>query len=400
MCETMTPILVSGPKIPLEPKAIDQLERTARLGGCRHAVGMPDLHAGPGIPIGACFAFEHVRPALVGSDAGCGVRVVVVKSKKRGDVLERRVREAFAQPLGILQDDGLVVAQKAWRSGPRGLASLTSLPESLRAWAAAQPTMDELPASGPLPDTLSGLGTIGGGNHFAEISRVMSIEDAALAQSLGIDKDSTVVVVHSGSRGVGAQIQRQWGDVKIEGSDAASYLSDLAGAVRFAVTNRLLLAWQLLEALGSARMSKIQGEFDVVHNTVVPFQFKGQSVWLHRKGAAPSMADAPTIVLGSRGTPSFILRGKGDEATLASVAHGAGRRLTRSDAFQRFKQPHAKKALGRTPLGGRVICEESKLLFEEHPEAYKPIEPVIDALEQRSMATRAVALAPIITVKQ
>lgn len=394
------PVVIEDPHIPLDPQAVQQLHRTAALRGCRHAVGMPDLHAGPGIPIGACFAFDRVRPALVGSDAGCGVRVMVVNGKKRGDALERRLRAAFSEPMPELANCEREVATNAWQFGLSGIAAADRLPEDLRTLAAHMTQEDNLPASGPPLESLPGLGTIGGGNHFAEISRVVSIDDPALAERLGITPASTVLVVHSGSRGVGAAVQAQPREDDLPDDAQATYLGNLAGAVRFAVVNRFLLAWRLMTALGAARPNRVLGHFDVVHNSVVPYDLDGQQVWLHRKGAAPAAAGQPTIVLGSRGTLSFIMRGQGHGPTLASVAHGAGRRLTRSDAFRRFKKPHAKQALTKTRLGGRVICNQPKLLYEEHPDAYKPIEPVIAALETQAMATRAVSLAPMMTVKQ
>jgi release factor H-coupled RctB family protein len=93
------------------------------------------------------------------------------------------------------------------------------------------------------------------------------------------------------------------------------------------------------------------------------------------------------------------MRGTGAEAGLRSVAHGAGRRMTRSEAVDKLKHRYRRSEVVRSPLGGRVICDDRQLLFEEHPDAYKPIEPVIAALEAHHQATRVAALTPIITVK-
>ena len=94
--ETLSPntTLMSGPDVWIEGEALEQLSRIASLPGCSQAVGLPDIHPGPGIPIGAAFAFDGVvRPGLVGADAGCGVRLTALpKLKARGDQLERRIR--------------------------------------------------------------------------------------------------------------------------------------------------------------------------------------------------------------------------------------------------------------------------------------------------------------------
>ena len=396
-------ITISGPSVVVEPEAIDQLERIARLPGARHAVGMPDLHAGPGIPIGACFAFDRIRPALVGSDAGCGARLTLCRSKYAGDALERRVAKAFDSASGLMAKLPNAVqtriARIAWHEGVAGLSAVTELPEALRELAALEPE-PALQASGDPPSELCGLGTIGGGNHFAEFSRIASIDDPDFAASLGITSKLHAVLVHSGSRGVGAVIANKWGDVELSGSLAQQYMGDLAGAVRYAIANRFLLSWRMLRAAGTARAGRIAGCFDLVHNTVVATHFEGEAVWLHRKGCAPAELNQATVVLGSRGTPSFIMRGLGQATTLFSVAHGAGRKLSRSDARARFKKPGARRALARTALGGRVLCDDPKLLFEEHPDAYKPIEAVVQALEKESMATRVASLNPLITVKK
>jgi release factor H-coupled RctB family protein len=82
------------------------------------------------------------------------------------------------------------------------------------------------------------------------------------------------------------------------------------------------------------------------------------------------------------------------------VAHGAGRRLKRSDAIARFKDRHRRAELTRTALGGRVVCDDPELLYAEHPDAYKDVDPVIDALEAAGAARRVATLSPVITVKR
>jgi release factor H-coupled RctB family protein len=404
--------VVAGEDVWLEAEAVDQLGRVAALPGCVRAVGMPDLHPGPGIPIGAAFAFDGVvRPHLVGGDAGCGARLWVLgRCKLGGDALERRVRAVLDRP--ALEDaDPAALFDAVWREGARGLAGVAGVPDTLAALAAGdEPDAGDavdVPAELDRAALGRALGTIGSGNHFAEVSRVERVVDAGAASRLGLDGRSVCVLVHSGSRGLGRDLAARWGEAAlVAGSaDAARYLGELAGALRFARANRLIIGWRLLTALGAASPGRLSGSIDVTHNTVVhePIDAGGAGVagaWVHRKGCAPAHLDQPTLILGSRGTPSWIALGTGQRDTLCSVAHGAGRRMTRAEAQAKLRHRYRRKELGRTAAGGRVICDRTELLYEEHPDAYKPIEPVMASLEAAGLARRVAALVPLLTVKQ
>lgn len=396
--------VLSGPDLWLESAAVDQLARVASLPACRCAVGLPDLHPGRGIPIGAAFAFEgEIRPRLVGGDAGCGVRLVAVKKlKHKGDALLRRVADVMAEaPLARCDPQALLGA--VWRAGPAGLAEVAGVPESLAALAADEapddaPTGPDGPVDTPwAPRFAEQLGTIGGGNHFAELSRVEQVVDKAAARQLGLTPGGWAVVAHSGSRGLGGHIADLYDDTPLTDDAArATYLALLQGACNYARANRLVLVWRILDAVGVARKSKLGGQFDLVHNTVRRLD---DGLWLHRKGAAPADAGQPTIVLGSRGTPTWVMEGCGRADTLCSVAHGAGRKMGRSEAVAKMRARHDRRSLTRTAAGGHVFCDDAQLLFAEHPDAYKPIEPVIAALEAAEAARRVAALVPFANFK-
>jgi len=391
--------VIANASVWMESEAIDQLHRVAALPFCVRAVGMPDLHPGRGVPIGAAFVFSgRVLPDLVGGDAGCGVLVLAGhKEGPRGDALERRVLAAWDDPvLPDVDPEELLLA--AWQGGPRALSWLREVPEAL-AELARQFADDEAP-SGAFPLERAHalqLGTIGGGNHFAEISRVDRIADRARARALGLFRDAQVVLVHTGSRALGAALHARYAGATLEGGAIEAYLADLRGAVRYARTNRLLAAWRMARAAGLGTASRIARMFDIVHNAVEP---RADGAFLHRKGAAPAERDQPTVVLGSRGTPSWVVQGLGNDACLCSVAHGAGRRMARSDAHAKLKERYTRASLARTGLGGRVICDDASLMYEEHPDAYKPIEPVVESLEQAASAARVASLVPLITVKK
>lgn len=391
--------ILADARVWMETDAVAQLARVANQPACTRAVGMPDLHPGRGIPIGAAFLFEgRVMPDLVGGDAGCGVLVVASrKAGPRGDSLERRARAAWDEPLLESVDPAALLAA-AWGEGPRALAELPGVPGRLAELAM---TYEPDPGpSGPLPSSArfaSQLGTVGGGNHFAEISRVDQVADKTRARSLGLRRDAQVVLVHSGSRGLGVAIAQRYVGRRLEGAAIERYLADLRGAIRFSRTNRLLVAWRLLQAAGISGASRVAMAFDIVHNAV---ERRGPTAFLHRKGAAPAEEGQPTVVLGSRGAPSWLMHGLGNEACLCSVAHGAGRRLSRADAYDKMRARYTRASLQRTALGARVFCNETRLMYEEHPDVYKPIEPVVESLETAGAAARVASLCPLLTVKR
>lgn len=390
--------LVSTPAVWMEGRAIEQFARVANEPHCVRAVGMPDLHPGRGIPIGAVFAFEGVlKPSLIGGDAGCGARLTVVaKVKVKGDALERRIRDWTDGP-ALPDCDPLKLLAAVWRGGPRALAEVDGVPDSLAQLAALEPS--EAGVEGALPDDpVWGrmLGTAGGGNHFLELSRVTKTMHPDGARALGIRVGSFCVLAHSGSRGLGGALARKWGGTVLEQPEQQQrYLADLLGARRYARANRLVLSWRLLSALGAARASRITGNLDVVHNDVELRSIDGVPTWLHRKGAAPAARGEMTVVLGSRGAPSWVMRGLGQSSCLSSVAHGAGRKMGRSEAVEKLKHRYRRKTLQQN-----VICDDQQLLFAEHPDAYKPIGPVIDALVQAGAAEPVASLQPLFTIKR
>ncbi|MEX1366056.1 MAG: RtcB family protein [Nannocystaceae bacterium] len=400
--------VVEGPGVHIEDEARSQLRRVAGLAGCVRAVGMPDLHPGPGIPIGMVTAStSHVHPTLVGSDAGCGVTAAVALRVVPVGKRLRRIDAATAQPAGF-DVDPLAALEAAWHGGPAGLAELAECPEDFRGWVQGCAWGHVHGPSGPLPEVLrearfgEDLGTIGGGNHFVELARVDRVEqDGALA---GLRRGAFVVLAHSGSRGLGYALIQRWHERSLhEPDEIARYLGELAGCCRFAQANRALLVWSVLQAVGSGRADRIGGTLDLVHNDVTRDtapEPDSQATWLHRKGAAPARDGELTITLGSRGAPSWILRGHGDQAHLCSVAHGAGRQIPRTEAKGRLAHRYRRAQLDRSRSGGQVLCERKDLLWEEHPDVYKPIEPVVAALEAAGIATRVASLVPEVTVKR
>lgn len=344
--------------------AVQQLEKTALLPGMRLAVGLPDLHPGKGSPIGAAFVADGwIYPTLVGNDIGCGIGLC------RTDLGAKGIkREAWADRLRNL--DGAWDGDVGEFLGSRGIQA-TGHDQSL--------------------------GTIGSGNHFAELQAIESIANREECGKLGITEDAVYLCVHSGSRGFGEAILREHvakfaaGGLAAESNDATQYLAQYDHAKRWASSNRELIAARMLDRLRARGDSVI----DICHNWVERI---GEG-WVHRKGAAPSTQGA-VVVPGSRGALSYVVLPKElGERSGFSLAHGAGRRWSRSESRGRLEKRFSAKDLTRTELGSHVICEDKALLYEEAPQAYKNITIVIDDLVKAGLAEVIAILKPLVTYK-
>ena len=394
----------------MESEAVEQLARTAGKPGCVRAVGMPDLHPGRGIPIGAVFLFDgRVFPELVGGDAGCGVLLIAGrKDGPRGDALERRVLAALDEPMLPDVDPAALVAC-AWERGPRGLAALSGVPEALGELALRAPDDAHERASGALPDGTrhaEQLGTVGGGNHFAEISRVDQLADKARAKALAVHADAQVVMVHSGSRGLGPAIRdhheaaatRLRGGLRglaADGPGAAAYLHDMRWALDYAELSRTRLLERACEVLADCLGIRPGGEAGISchHNFVRREQHGGQWLWVHRKGAISAAEGEPGVIPGSMGTSSYHVLGRGHPASLCSSSHGAGRCMPRGEARRRIAAQELLAQLRGVWFDHRAAEE----LRDEAPAAYKDIGAVMRA--QRELTRVVRRLRPVLSFK-
>jgi release factor H-coupled RctB family protein len=245
------------------------------------------------------------------------------------------------------------------------------------------------------------LGTLGGGNHFVELQTVEEVIDAREFKKLGLGKQQLVVLVHSGSRGLGDTVLRdhvaehQASSSDAESFAATAYLQSHELAVRWAKVNRKLLGERFAQALG-AEASLL---WDGCHNSITPRELEGETVWVHRKGAV--VAEEETVVIpGSRGSFSYLVKPLGDgESRAWSLAHGAGRKWARSEARLRMRERFGKEQLVQTSLGSRVICGERDLLYEEAPAAYKNIDAVIQDLADAGLVSVVATFRPLLTYK-
>lgn len=360
----------------IDATSITQLETTAHtLPGIIHAVAQPDLHPGTKFPIGAVFVSEGwIHPPLIGGDIGCGMawyKTRLSRSNVEGDK-GRKIAEKLRNLEGAwrTQHD-----RESWlRKNYDGKEQICS---AGKVWDAA-------------------LGTIGAGNHFAEIQIVeeatSTVGESQNARSQHfLYEGEVVLLIHSGSRGYGGDILKRYtaaGQDSIREDDpiAAQYLEEHDRACAWASLNRDLIAlrflaclepgdesWelginnddpeyttlteQILTAKDCVQARKV---VDIYHNNVEPSGWppepptldlfssdsqKGvKKVFIHRKGAAPTHSPSTHLPLsilplpGSRATPTLILHPIFPPHTAwglnnaLSLAHGAGRAMSRAKA--------------------------------------------------------------------
>lgn len=378
--------IIASPRLWLEDAAIQQLNTTAALPGMQRVVGLPDLHPGRGYPVGAAFfSTGRLYPALVGNDIGCGMalwQTDLAASKVRLDKLDKRLGN-LDHPLGHDEWDALETSEP----------SLAGAVEQLSR---------QLVDAGLDVAHLRALGTIGGGNHFAELQAIDMVHDAPRVAQQGLAPACLQLLVHSGSRGLGQAVLRAHVDAfshagLVENTQAAhAYLKQHDAAVRFAELNRHVIAARVLQRLRCAGTQV----GDVNHNTVVPSCIDGINGWLHRKGATPG--DVGVVMLpGSRDAHSYLLEPliAAGASSLHSLAHGAGRKWQRTDCKGRLLKLATPEQLSRTSLGGRVICNDRALIYEEAPQAYKQVESVLDCLLGAGLVRVLARSKPVLSYK-
>ena len=404
---------VIGDPLSTEDNALVQLRNAAELSGVVAAIGMPDLHAGKGIPIGAVVITTEncAYPQLVDNDIGCGMSFVET-TLVRGKLTHNKL-SSLAKGIDSID-------------GPYGSTELVQ-EMCLQSTQWGPHELDPLP---PLDDYhYANLGTIGGGNHFAELMEFDTIHDAETIQDHGIDTNKVHLLVHSGSRSLGSYYLRQFCDAAAHEEDRPkhghygvstqshlfqTYLENHNTALNFAARNRKLIAERILRQLTPASNDELECKIDIFHNFLerveydsietmeamakdgtfprtisssqdAPKEKQQVAGWIHRKGATP-MTKSPLLVIpGSRGTHSYLVQVNSDAAHASgySLAHGAGRCMPRSKALKLHKDryPDTQQLL-QTDFGGVVICDKQELVYEEAPGSYKDIDTVIRSLSE------------------
>src|SRR5881296_3502412 len=424
--------------------SLEQLANGATLPGIvRAALAMPDIHQGYGLPVGGVVATDAahgvISPGAIGFDINCGVRLVK-SSVDAVDIaarMERLVDALYAAiPTGV---------------GSRGALTLDArtLDEVMArgaAWAVERGygvpgDLERIESGGRLDGADPGkvsdrarergrrqLGTLGSGNHFLEVQVVDEIDDAHTAEALGIRAGQAMVMIHTGSRGLGHQVctdyleltgkalrrygisvpDRQLACAPVDSDEARAYLGAMRAAANFAFANRQVLAhWtrQVFErSLPIApRQLGMRVVYDVAHNIAKEEEHDvdgtRRRLIVHRKGATRAFPGQPVIVPGDMGRYSFVLVGTETamRETFGSTCHGAGRLMSRTAAVKTAKGRRIVDELAQRGVVARAAGFQS--LAEEMPEAYKDVREVVDVVHRFGISTRVARLKPIGVIK-
>jgi tRNA-splicing ligase RtcB (3'-phosphate/5'-hydroxy nucleic acid ligase) len=285
------------------------------------------------------------------------------------------------------------------------------------------------------------LGTLGSGNHFAEVQRVAEVYDERAARAFGLVRGQVTVMIHSGSRGLGHQVctdhlkgmlaaaerhgvdlpDRQLACAPLASPEGKRYLAAMAAAANFAFANRQVMTHFVRESFAKATATPVERlgievVYDVCHNIakMETFEVDGrrQRACVHRKGATraypPGHAEVPhayrevgqpVLIPGDMGRYSYVLAGtqKAYEETFGSSCHGAGRLLSRGEAKRRARGRRIVEELAAK--GVVVMAAGMATVAEEMPEAYKDVADVVEVVVAAGIATKVARLEPMGVIK-
>ncbi len=349
----------------IDDQTIRQAEKTARLPiVAGHVALMPDAHVGIGATVGSVIPTKDaVIPSAVGVDIGCGMIAAEL------DVTEDQ-----------LPDDLRPLLSRVERAIPAGVGKGHNKAAAVAdRWLAAHKPATELSMK-QAATALDQFGSLGSGNHFFELC---------------IDERKCVwVVLHSGSRGIGNQLaQMHIGrarrlaktlQLRLEDPDLAwfaegtpefqAYIADMLWAQDYALANReQMMDNAMKEVFAFLGFGHETGRINCHHNFTQREVHNGQELWITRKGAIKAGADDLGVIPGSMGTRSYIVKGRGNEASWTSCSHGAGRRHSRTKAKQLF----TTRDLADQMAGKVWLSQRADKLVDEIPAAYKDIDQVM-----------------------
>jgi len=372
----------------IEDGAMGQARNLANLPFVyKHIAVMPDAHFGYGMPIGGVIATEDVIiPNAVGVDIGCGMcalktSLTDISTNKLKTILSG-IRKYI--PLGFKHHKQ---KQNKSRMPKAGLGFQLS---------------DFSIVSKEYTNALTQLGTLGGGNHFIEIQK---------------GSDGYIwIMVHSGSRNLGFKVANyynrlaidlnsRWGSsipqkwqlafLPLSSEAGRTYQAEMQFCIDFALANRKLMMERIQEVfLAVASPVSFSSFINIAHNYAAMEKHYHKNVIVHRKGATSAREGEIGIIPGSQGTPSYIVRGRGNSESFESCSHGAGRKMGRREARRRLDfQAEVKKLEDQDIL--HSIRHKNDL--DEAAGAYKDIDQVIE--NQIDLVEVIVTLHPLAVVK-
>lgn len=353
----------------IDPEAAVQMENACRLPVSVAGALMPDAHVGYGLPIGGVLATRNaVIPYAVGVDIACRMRLTVLDLEVReldsrqehlARALERETRFGVGATFAERRDHAVMEAD--WSVSP-----ITKKNRD-RAWGQ--------------------LGTSGSGNHFVEFGK-LTVSDAAAGLAPG---EYVALLSHSGSRGTGAAVCEHYSRLAAQrhpglprelsrlawlelGTDEGrEYWAAMELMGRYAAANHALIHHSVARALRCEVLLDVENHHNFAWRESHVIEGVEQEVIVHRKGATPAGAGALGIIPGSMADPGFVVRGRGEAASLHSASHGAGRRMSRTQAKATFDWEDVHRRLRQA--GVRLLSAG----LDEAPMAYKDIHQVMAA---------------------
>jgi tRNA-splicing ligase RtcB len=434
-------------------ETLKQVANVATLPGLiGRSLAMPDAHQGYGFAIGGVAAADIdkgiVSAGGVGFDINCGVRLLASEftleevKPKLDALLNQMFRDipCGAGKSGIIdlsfeQLDEVLTDGTSWavKNGYGTLYDLEHIEEHGRLSSA-----DPSEVSKRAKQRGRGqLGTLGSGNHFVEVQYVTEIFDEEAAKVFGLRLNQIVVMIHSGSRGLGHQVctdylevmqeampkygirvvDRQLACVPIKSKEGQSYLKAMAAAANYAFANRQMMSHWTRQAfervLGSGNLRLV---YDVAHNIAEEEEhIVGKEcvrVLVHRKGATRAFPKhhnkipqdyfeigQPVLIPGSMGTCSYVLVGteRAMAETFGSTCHGAGRAMSRHAAKKNITAEQLIHQLAEKGIHVRGASKSG--LTEEKPDAYKDVSAVVEVVHNAGISLRVAKMVPIGVIK-
>lgn len=438
----------------MDHKVYEQIVNVAKLPGIQTAAyAMPDAHWGYGFPIGGVAAFDPevggiVSAGGVGFDISCGVRTlhtglrasdIEPYKKVLADTLFANIPAGVGSTgevhLNNREMDAMLAGGAAWAvEQGYGWAEDLERIEEHGVMAHAQPHNVSARAKTRQREEM---GTLGSGNHYLEVQRVGEIYLPDVAARFGLREGDAVVSIHCGSRGLGHQIgteflkemaqsaadhgidlpDRELACAPLRSELGQRYLGAMRAGINCALANRQIITHLVRAAfarvLPSAHLRLL---YDVSHNTCKEEEHeidgRRKHVFVHRKGATrafgpghpslpPGLRDVgqPVLIGGSMGTASYALVGTaaGMTHSFGSACHGAGRSMSRHQAFRQWK---GRQVIDELAARGIIVrSPTSRGVAEEAPGAYKDVTAVVDAADAAGLARKVARLTPLVCVK-
>jgi len=339
---------------------------------------MPDYHNGESSVNGSVIPSENLLYInAIGGDIGCGMSFarLPLTTHDLGDKL-RKIYEAIYQKV------------------PTGRRVNIEDYEKFSDFPLFQQELEVL-NKGNIKDALQQIGTLGGGNHFIEVQ----------ADS----EDNIAVMIHTGSRAIGQHIRtifmrkatnpeksRNLFYLSADSKEGKEYLEHVDFATRYAAENRAEILRRVMEAFSEQfpELRECLSEdniIDVPHNFISLENYFGKEVYVHRKGAIHVPKDSFGAVPGSMGSASYVVRGRGNKYSFDSCSHGAGRRMSRGQAFDLIRREEFIGAMGD------VISRTDDSIVDEAPQAYKDINEIIKY--QKDLIRTTDKLRPLASIK-